>query len=37
MKLVEWVIYLILIFGLLILISLGIVNIGADVLKVINK
>ena len=33
MKLVEWVIYLILIFGLLILISLGLVDIAIDALK----
>lgn len=32
MKLTEWIIYLILIFGLLILISLGLVNI-AEILK----
>ena len=32
MKLVEWVIYLILIFGLLILISLGLVDI-AEILR----
>lgn len=33
MKLVEWVIYLILIFGLLTLISLGIINIRNGILQ----
>lgn len=33
MKLIEWVIYLILIFGLLTLISFGLVNIGSKIIQ----